>query len=192
MTKFWLKIPRLYDLIQILATGGFLKKVTRALPEIKYKRIFDMGCGTGNLIKHTNPMEYTGWDVNGEFIKLAKKKYGENRYKFCKKDIINDPFPAKNVDYAIIINVLHHLTDKEVVKVFNKVKGWKKAPVFIIVESRPLGLIGWILERLDAGSNFRKFSKINNMINEKFLIKNETIVRAPFGTYEYLVATIDL
>lgn len=186
MIHFWLKYPKFYDLIQIAATGGYLKKVASSLPKMKNPRIIDLGCGTGNLVEYINPKRYFGGDINPNFVELARRKYPDRDFQVF--DLLKSKFPKDKFDYAVIMNVLHHLTDKQVLKVFDRIQSWGGAKELIIVESRPRGLIGNFLESLDAGENFRDFEKLKKIILIKWKFKKTRIVMAPFGTYEYLVA----
>lgn len=187
MAEFWLKIPQAYDLIQFFATGGFLSKVAKNLPSMKNKSVLDLGCGTGLLKSKIDTKTYLGWDINPDFIKLANSKYGSDKTIFEVHDIVNDRLPNKKFDFMIIMNVLHHLPDSDVVKLLFRIKRWKKAKKFIIVESRPRGAVGNLLESLDAGDNFRDFEKLLETIEKVLKISKRKIITAPLGTYEYLI-----
>lgn len=183
---FWERFPRLYDWIQILATGGFLSKVSKELKFLNNKSVLDIGCGTGALVEYINPSSYLGIDINEDFIKLAKKKYPEFNFKVV--NIVDDRFPAGRFEYIFIMNVLHHLTDKQIKNAFKKIKKSKSIKEFVIVESRPRNFLGRILGKFDAGSNFRKYNYLEVMIASEFNIKSSKIITAPLGTYEYLIA----
>lgn len=181
---FWERFPKIYDYIQILATGGFLKRVSRELAFLQNKKILDLGCGTGTLIEYIRLRDYLGVDVNKNFIKLARKKYPQ--FKFKVLDIVNKKI-EENFDYILIMNVLHHLTDKQAKNLFAKINK-KKFKEFVIIESNPNNLIGQMLGKFDAGSNFRKYDYLKKMIKEDFQITNTKVVLAPLGTYQYLLA----
>lgn len=187
MAEFWLKIPEAYNLIQIVATGGFLSKVVKNLPAMNNKSVLDLGCGTGLLKSKIDTKAYLGWDINPDFIKLANSKYGSDKAIFEVHDIVSDRLPKKTFDFVIIMNVLHHLPDKDVEKLFNKIKRWSNSKKFIIVESRPKGTVGKLLEKLDAGDNFRDFDKLLKIVERVFRISKSKIITAPLGTYEYLI-----
>lgn len=182
---FWLKIPAIYDLIQLVLTGGFMKPVSESIKQAKNKRILDLGCGTGDLIKFLNPSEYIGLDINQNFIKIAKKKYPD--FRFIVADITKVRLPKEKFDYVIIVNVLHHLKDIQVKKLFSNISLVKKKKL-IIVESKPRGPLGPILEKLDAGDNFRQTPELSKMIRDHFKTKSEKIVLAPLKTYQYYIA----
>ena len=70
MNSFWLKIPFLYDLIQVLLTGGFLNKLMDEVRIPKNKRILELGCGTGTLSQKLNCLTYVGVDLNKDFVRF--------------------------------------------------------------------------------------------------------------------------
>lgn len=187
MTRFWLKYPWTYNLIQIIATGGFLRKIVSSVPDLNQKRVFDLGCGTGNLLNFFKPRSYLGWDVNGNYINYASNKYKNSDYKFYKRDIVIANLPNRHFDYTIVVNVLHHLEDEDVNLLFRKLRKWNKTNSLLIIESNPRGTIGKILEKFDAGSNFREFSELKKILQKNAKVKSMRIVAAPLNTYEYLV-----
>lgn len=65
------------------------------------KRILDLGCGFGDLLAFlkTNRIEceYTGYDINPELIKHARKKYPDGRFEVI--DILSTQIPI--FDYIV-------------------------------------------------------------------------------------------
>lgn len=183
---FWERFPSLYDWIQILATGGFLSKVSKDLQFLKKKSILDIGCGTGTLLEYIKPGSYLGIDINSDFINLAKKKYPGFNFKVL--NIVDEKFPSGKFEYIFIMNVLHHLTDEQIKKMFKTIRKSKQMKEFVIVESKPANILGKILGRFDAGSNFREYDNLIQIIEKQFNIKSTRIITAPIGTYKYLIA----
>lgn len=182
---FWERFPKLYDWIQILATGGFLSKVSKDLKFLENKSVLDIGCGTGTLTEYINPKGYLGIDINPDFIKLAKKKYPGFNFKVI--NIVDEKFPQDGFEYIFIMNVLHHLTDKQIKRMFKKIKECNSMKEFVVVESKPRNFFGKILGKFDVGSNFREYSNLETLIRSEFKIRSRKIIVAPLGTYEYLV-----
>lgn len=182
---FWEDYPGVYDFIQIIVTGNFYKKISSAINFLNGRKVLDIGCGTGTLVSYLKPSLYMGLDINSNFIKYANKKYPS--YSFKVFDLTKDNFPKKNFDYLFIMNVLHHLTDEQVRSLFKKIKKFRDFKEFIIIESKPKSIVGKILSKFDAGSNFRGFNKVQLMVEKEFKIKNKKIVSSPLGTYEYLI-----
>ena len=186
LIHFWEKFPKLYDLIQIVATGGYMNKVSKELKFMNQKSVMDIGCGTGTLVEYLELKDYLGVDLNPDFIALAKKKYPQ--YDFKVLNIVTQKFPKRKFKFLFMMNVLHHLTDEQINKVFKSIKKFGGFDEFVIVESRPRNFFGRVLGKFDAGSNFRKYDYLKSLINKSFRIKSSKIITAPIGTYEYLVA----
>ncbi len=181
---FWVSYPKMYNAIQFLATGGFMPRIARELSFLEGKSVLDLGCGTGNLIRHFRFKKYTGLDINPEYVHLAKQAFPSHEFKTA--NIVTDTLPQDRFDHAITVNILHHLTDDQVALFFKKVKKLQVKSL-IIVESAPKGVLGNTLERLDAGGHFRDFTKLKRIVMGQMKIERETIVTAPLGTYHYLV-----
>jgi predicted TPR repeat methyltransferase len=105
-----------------------LKAYKYILGEIKNKQILDLGCGTGNILKHysTNNETY-GIDGSPEMIKIAKSKDKKSIYKIgdivkfkynkkfdiivCTYDTINHLPSLKNWE-QLFKNVSKHLSNE--------------------------------------------------------------------------------
>lgn len=186
MNNFWLKVPFLYDLMQVCLTGGFLSKVISEVQIPKGKKILELGCGTGTLSKELNCHTYVGVDLNPNFIEFAKTKFPQ--YSFKVLDIVTQRLPKEKFDYIVIMNVLHHLKDKEVNQLFKKIKKLTKARKMIIIEGKPVGLLAPVLKKLDDGNNFRDFRHLEKIISAYFKIKRTNQISSGNGIYKYLVS----
>ena len=77
------------------------------------QKIFDVGCGTGDLLRFLPPVEYCGFDMDASYIKYAKKKFGSRGKFFCKKassDVIRG---SEQFDAVVVMGVMHHLNDHD-------------------------------------------------------------------------------
>lgn len=76
--------------------------------------VLDYGCGNGRLLEILNKkkINYTGVDISGELIKLAKRKYKRKNTKFVKITSSGSlPFPDSYFNVAISIAVFHHFPE---------------------------------------------------------------------------------
>src|SRR3989344_1215013 len=190
MKSFWLKIPFLYDLIQVLLTGGFLNKLMDEVQIPKNKRILELGCGTGTLSQKLNCLTYVGVDLNKDFVRFAKVKFPRHTFKVL--DIVTDKLPQDRFDYVLIMNVLHHLNDKQLDQLFKKISKLKKDRRFVIIEGRPVGLLAPILKRLDDGNNFREFPQLIELMSPYFKIQKTTQISSGNRIYRYLISEIKI
>lgn len=71
-------------------------------------RIWEIGCGTGDILASLNPSHGYGIDISREMIKIAIKKYQDrNNLKFEAKSI----FQVERVpfDFIVIADVVEHI-----------------------------------------------------------------------------------
>lgn len=187
MIKFWEDYPPFYDIIQIVATGGFLRVVRKELESIsRNKKILDLGSGTGNFASFFASENYLGVEINRKYIQYAKTKYPN--HKFIQSDITQDTFPDIKFDVLLMVNVLHHLSDSQISKLISLLKVRYPKKEIIIIESYPYGFFSRLLKYLDAGENFREFSDLEKLLEKKIHKSKSKILYAPFRTYRYLMA----
>ncbi len=99
------------------------------------KKIVDFGCGAGVLsilMAKSFNSKIIGLDYSMSAIKICK----ENLKKASKEKLKNIPIftlatisqvpKQKNIDLIILADVIEHLTDKEIVKIFTIFKSWGK------------------------------------------------------------------
>jgi ubiquinone/menaquinone biosynthesis C-methylase UbiE len=70
--------------------------------------LLEIGCGTGDFIRHMKPKQGTGIDFSPKMIEVARKKYPE--YTFVVDDI-EDLHLIERFDYVIMSDLVSHLTD---------------------------------------------------------------------------------
>ncbi|MFW5768146.1 MAG: class I SAM-dependent methyltransferase [Bacteroidota bacterium] len=84
----------------------FLRKLRiRAAAPYIYGRVLDVGCGSGELASIVTEENYCGFDIDGESIALAVKKYPTH-------DFVNTE-PPKNQSFDTIVSlaVIEHVSD---------------------------------------------------------------------------------
>ncbi len=81
-------------------------------PDLHKSTVLDYGCGTGDLYRFLKrrgiEVRYTGVDLNGNFIEIAKKKYPECEFRVVHIDGGDDPFEGF-YDYIFICGVFNLL-----------------------------------------------------------------------------------
>ena len=96
----------------------------------QYDSVLDVGCGTGELLKHLNPRTGLGIDISPEMIHIAKRKF--HNYEFIADDFDNLDI-KKKFDLIIVIDVIEHLGNPE--KTFQTLKKFSKKETKIIISS---------------------------------------------------------
>jgi ubiquinone/menaquinone biosynthesis C-methylase UbiE len=79
------------------------------------ERLLDVGCGVGDMLDHLGGVAYVGVDMNASYIATAKRHRSRTDARFVCSSV--DDLPALGLggfDCAIVISVLHHLTNNQV------------------------------------------------------------------------------
>jgi SAM-dependent methyltransferase len=144
-------------------------------------RILDIGCGTGVLLDYIKEkVDYVGFDINGDYIEHAKKKYGARGKFYCTS--VNDSYvEEKNFDIAIAIGILHHLDDSESEKLISSAHRCLKAGgCFVMAEpvwTSRQGKLEKYLMKKDRGQNIREEKAYLGLLS-KYFPRTESAVRS--------------
>ncbi len=102
-------------------------------------RVIDLGCGdfqVGNILTNLlADIDYTGVDVVDDLINHNNKTFANDRIRFQRLDITQDPLPAGEV--VLIRQVLQHLSNQDIANVLDQIKPYKLA---LITEQFPAKL----------------------------------------------------
>lgn len=115
------------------------------MKERNLKKVLDVGCGTGRLVKflNENGFETIGCDVVEEALKIAQRINKKN--SIIKASATKLPFTDRSFDLVIAISLIEHLTKNEAKKFIAEVKRILKpgGSVFLITPnfSSPLRYI---------------------------------------------------
>ena len=72
------------------------------------KKILEIGCATGSLLKGLEPSRGLGIDFSQDIIGIAKKKYGDIDFKVMDAENIKID---EKFDYIIMSDLIGHLSD---------------------------------------------------------------------------------
>lgn len=183
-----------YDLVLSLLTFNFyvrrriIRQYTRSH---KLKRVLDAGCGTGILCSLFSPKVYLGIDINEDVIFYARKKH--KGYTFEIGDL-TDLDLKQEFDLAIVIGVLHHLSDNQVRKFLsdvNEILVEKGVVIFIeaIYPRDKKSFVSFLLRYFDKGGYIRKTGQYKKLVSDKLEIVDDYETNEVFFRYAVVVAT---
>lgn len=153
--------------------------------------VLDVGCGTGTQAPLFDKSKYLGFDVDSNAVNYAKRQHPG--YEFLVRDATGFKL-KKKFDLVLIVGVLHHLNDQELVSTLDSVKHHlKQSGKLLIIEAIPplfkWNFIGKMLRNKDRGSHIRKLGEYENFVNKKFNVKLRKNVYGGFFDYAFIVAS---
>ena len=106
-------------------------KLMGVIGKIKGKKVLDVGCGTGRIIKALTEKEaiVTGVDLSPEMILVAKKKFP--KIEFAEADAEKLPFKDEEFDVVVASFLIVHL--KTLQKAFDEIYRVIKPGGFFVV-----------------------------------------------------------
>lgn len=139
--------------------------------------VLDFGSGAGFFSTLFDKKKYLGVEINKNFVLTSRKKFKEYEFKILNKNCLNG---YKNKINAILINnVMHHLTDVQIIETFNlfKKKLRPNTKICIIEPLFPKTFLSWefFLKVLDIGDNIKTKKNYLKIFKTCFFIKNFTV-----------------
>ncbi len=153
-------------------------------------RILDIGCGSGEISRFFNDLDYIGIDVNPDYIEFARKIYKKN---FEVMNAQKLRFKKRYFDYVVIIGVLHHIDDKNCNLILNEItRVIKDNGKIIIIEDvntqSRIDLFGNLIRKLDVGEHIRTKKEWLELLSKKINIKKQYRFKSFIPTYEVFIS----
>jgi len=150
-----LNVPWFFDLFRRIIDGGQVANLRLFLARIDHESVLDIGCGIGSFCRMTD-RKYLGVDIEPKYVEYARKRYGSQGKEFMAADAFSLDSKTGKFDVVSFINVIHHLSDDEVRKLFNSLKAVKPRNYFVVDVALEKGHIVLELFRwLDRGRHYR-------------------------------------
>ena len=149
--------------------------------------VLDFGCGTGIYAKFFKQEEYTGVDLNEQYIRAAQVKFPG--YRFIAMDGRRLVFPDGSFDRCFVSGVFHHLDDTVSDTVLREIKRvLKPGGLFVVWEDIParssLNFVGHLIHRLDEGRFIREPEAYGRLFKKHFTLTKEYGMRSGFMDYQ--------
>lgn len=175
-----LSVPAVYTWFQRLVRGRCDQiYVTRHVRPRVGDRVLDIGCGTGDLLRHMPRVEYVGFDADQRVIDAAVKKYGDRGRLLCK-DLTQVQLDKKEpFDLVLATAVLHHLDDAQATQLLGLARR------FLRSEGRLVTLDGCFVQGQSFLSRW-----ILSMDRGKHVRRKEEYVRLAGTVFEHVEATV--
>ncbi len=125
--------------------------------------MLDVGCGPGAIVNYLPKLNYYGFDHSPTYIAAARRKFGDRAHFFCNDVGVVNKLGIGPFDVATAIGVLHHIDDKQVLKLLVDVRG-ALVPGGRLITADPCFFDGqpWITRLIvanDRGANVRHFDE---------------------------------
>ncbi len=170
----------------------FIEKILKKEINDRSKKIkiLDIGCGSGEISRFFNDLDYIGIDVNPDYIEFARKIYKKN---FEEMNAQKLRFKKRYFDYVVIIGVLHHIDDKNCSLILNEItRVVKNNGKIIIIEDvntqSKIDLLGNIIRKLDVGEHIRTQKEWLELLSKKINIKKQYRFKSFIPTYEVFIS----
>ncbi len=159
LINFIMENPVFYRFLSSRVDRVKLEAIKRIRESFSGLRVLDLGCGPGNSVKIFLDSDYTGIDINPQYIRRARRSYPG--LKFITADLtefeLDDEF-----DVILINSFLHHLNIPPAEKILRRSATSLSAEGKIILQEpiRPWPDQLWqrMIMRLDRGDYFRSLT----------------------------------
>ena len=173
--------------------GVRLAPLRRALELQAGDRVLDVGCGTGDYAPLVDRADcsYLGLDFTESYVAEARRLYGTPYRRFEVGDVRTMAFAPGSFTKALLIGVMHHLTDEEnlgVLRALNEVI----ADRLVVMDLSPGGwhVVNTVLSNLDRGRYPRNLEAQRELIGRVMDVTSvsQYFVRSGIQRYALIVA----
>ncbi len=153
----FLAVPWVYDKLRPLVAGGIdFQSLAAFCQADRHDRIFDFGCGTGQLLPLLRFSAYVGVDLDGSALRRASRHTAHN-VRFAEGDDWDEIYRDLNPTLVLMIGVVHHLSDDDFRSVIRRLKPPGLLPRIVTVDVSyfPAQPLNNLLSRMDRGRHVR-------------------------------------
>jgi len=185
--------PIVYSIFQEFmgASKGKKELVAEFVAPHVVQSILDIGCGPADILAHLPDVQYTGFDISGNYIAKAREKFGERGTFFAKCLVREDLDTLPKFDLVIMTGVLHHLDDDEAKEILSIVRDvlnrggrlLTKDPVF---EDGQSPIARYLISK-DRGQNVRTRQGYQSLVEGTFECSEITVRHKAWPPYTHCI-----
>jgi 2-polyprenyl-3-methyl-5-hydroxy-6-metoxy-1,4-benzoquinol methylase len=165
------------------------KIVSKWIEKLKVKSVLNIGPGPGNLeyavLKRNTGYDWTGVDISKKSILILKKQFSNGL--FFVSDILNLNTNVKKYDVIVALEVLEHISPKNIFKVLSTIHSMvKKGGHFICSVPINEGLEKMLQNNINPNGHVRIYTKdvlVNELRISRFKVSNSTELYAFHNLY---------
>jgi SAM-dependent methyltransferase len=168
-----LALPAVYRAFQfVVGKDGRREYVRRYLRPEPGSRVFDIGCGPGDLLNYLPEVRYCGIDLSAAYVRAAQKRYGA-RGEFRCEDVADAAAREPGAFDLVTANgVLHHLDDVRAARLLALARellrpGGRFVSIDACLTPEQSLLARWVV-RLDRGRHIRDPGSYRDLARSAF------------------------
>jgi SAM-dependent methyltransferase len=170
-------IPKFYNLAQKVIAGPLHKRVEEMMisemPDIAGRKVLDVGCGPGNYSGLFSNAQYTGFDLDPNYIAYANLTFKKPNASFLVGNAVTPPLFSEKFDFIFSVGLYHHISDEGTIQSLKALQGMiaEGGSLFIVDAVFPnnLNVLGYVLRKLDRGKHVRSFRAYKELIESNFI-----------------------
>lgn len=186
--------PMAFDVIRWILEGGYhghKSVINRELSPIR-GLLLDIGCGTGFYARFFDAASYFGVDISPAYIAAAIQKHPLHQF------LVSSGFALPVADHsfgnAMISGVLHHMSNDDATSVLSEAARVLSPDGQLVVwEDIPStarwNIVGHVIHRFDLGRHIRRPAEYRSLIEQKFVVRSERLMRSGFMDYVVFACT---
>lgn len=185
-----------YELSQKILANFLSKKsvyeLAKRLKKNGAKSVLDIGCATAFYRNDIPVPNFTGIDINSNFIKTASEKFPDD--KFFVMDAARLKFKSNIFDAVISKGVLHHLSKTDFLKTLKESLRVLKSDGKIIIldaiqPTKSWNIIGRILRNMDQGHHILTADVYKSRLEKNFKIDEFKVYSSfPYEVCVYVIS----